>query len=97
MSSARQSCSCRTSTRCCEIRNAALRSLRYSRDTLGEVKRASSSSATPELKPDTAAETTPPLLKFSDPVLRAKAVFLHGRVSESGISLLGAGRSEGWV
>lgn len=83
----------------CEIRNAALKTVKYSRDVLAELKfpshaKCSFSSSTmsstngstpsPESKPDILAEQLQP----ASPLLRAKAIFLRGSVSESGISVL---------
>jgi len=56
----------------------------------------SASTPSPESKPDVSNEKlrpASPLLRSTDPVLRAKAIFLRGSMSESGISLIQPGNA----
>ena len=94
----------------CDIRNTALKLLRYSKDTFAELrfpsamKRSYTSSSssqspcvsTPESKPDSSAETrqVSPLGRPVDPVLRSRAAFRRGSMSETNVSMHGGKRTE---
>jgi hypothetical protein len=89
----------------CEIRNAVLKSLRYSKDTFAELRfpsamnRAFDSASytppkkSPESKSSEPRQLTPPLATEADQVLKAKAALRRGSMSETGISLVGGKRS----
>ena len=93
----------------CDIRNTALKSLRYSKDTFAELcfpsatKRPYTSSSsqspcvsTPESKPDDADETrqVSPLRRPVDPMLRSRVAFRRGSMSETNVSMHGGKRTE---
>jgi hypothetical protein len=90
----------------CDIRNTALKSLRYSKDTFAELcfpsgRSYTSSSqspcvSTPESKPDSSAETrqVSPLGRPVDPVLRSRTAFRRGSMSETNVSMHGGKRTE---